>query len=135
MTKLAQRQMQVSISGLPGLWATKSGGEVAADVTAVWDGGSDYPEQLASPATVGNLTVSRPIDDIRDIPIMKELRKSVGKRRATITVQTTDINGFPLGKPTVYPKALLVTMNEAEYDAAGSDAQVLELEWALGEVA
>lgn len=133
MSKMAQRQSQVSIEGIAGLWATKTGGDVSSDVTPVWDGGTDHPDQLASPPTAGNVTVSRPVDDERDLTEMKRLRKLVGRFTATITVQPTNGDGFPIGEPTVYPDALLVTMSEPEYDAAGGDAQVFELEWAISQ--
>lgn len=129
--KIAQRQSIVTIEGIEGRWATKSGGNISADVTAVWDGGEDEPSQLAGPATAENVTVSRPIGRIRYLSIIPRLKRQVGKLRATITVQTTDAMGFPIGEPSVYPQALLVTMNEPEVDAGSGDAQVLELEWAI----
>lgn len=135
MTKLAQRQALVTIEPGLGIWATKSGGNVSADTTPVWDGGQSTPEMLASPATVENITCSRPLDDLRDLPELARLRRGVGKLRATITVQPTDENLFPIGSPAVYADALLVTFSEPEFDASSGDAQVVELEWAISTVA
>lgn len=133
MTKMAARQALVTIEGIPGLWATKSGGRVSADTTPVWDGGAENPEQMASPASAENVTVSRPFDDQRDLPEISRLRRMVGRFQGTITVQYTNGDMFPIGKPTVYPDALLVGLTEPDYDAASGDPQVIELEWAISQ--
>jgi hypothetical protein len=133
MTKMAQRQALVTIEGLEGLWATKTGGNVSADTTPVWDGGTDHPDVLASPASAENVTVSRPVDDVRDLALIKTLRHQVGKLRATITEQPTNGDLFPIGEPDVYPAALLVTLNVPEYDASSGDPKVIELEWAISQ--
>lgn len=133
MTKMAQRQSLVTVEGIPGRWATKTGGNVSADVTPVWDGGETYPENLAAPAMAENVTISRPFDDSRDLPEIARIRRLVGKMNATVTVQPTDGDLFPIGEPTVYPEALLVTLTEPEYDAASGDAQVIELEFAIAQ--
>jgi hypothetical protein len=133
MPKIAKRQSLVSIEGIDGLWATKTGGNVTADVTPVWDGGADHPEQMAGPASAENVVVSRPVDEIRDLSQIKALRPQVGRLQSTITVQPTNKDLFPVGEPTVYPEALLVHLNEPEYDAASSDPQVIELEWAISQ--
>jgi hypothetical protein len=129
--KMAARQSLVTIEGIPGRWATKTGGNINADTTPVWDGGEIDPEILAGPASAENVTVSRPFDDQRDLPEIARLRRLVGKYRATITVQHTDADLFPIGEPTVYSDALLVTLNEPEYDAASGDPKRIELVWAV----
>ncbi len=132
--KQAQRQALVSIEGVPGLWATKSGGNMSADASDVWDGGALAPEKLPGPASAENVSVSRPFDRLRDLPRIAALRRGVGNLRATVTVQPTDENLFPIGTPTVYPAALLVTLEEPEYDASSSDAQTITLEFAVSTV-
>lgn len=131
--KLAARQGLVTVEAVPGLWATKSGGNVSADTTPVWDGGAESPEMMASPASADNVTVSRPFDDLRDLPELARLRRLVGRLRTTITVQPTDGDLFPIGEPTVYPDALLVTLTEPEVDASSGDPQTIELEFAISQ--
>lgn len=133
MTKMAQRQSLVTIETIPGNWATRTGGDVSADVTPVWDGGADRPEQLASPASADNVIVSRPVDDERDLTLIKVLKKAAGTKRATITEQYTNGAGFPVGDPDVYPDALLVACRIPSYDAASGDPKVIELEWAISD--
>lgn len=131
MTKMAQRQSIVTIEGIPGNWATRTGGNVSADTTPVWDGGADRPDILASPASADNVTVSRPVDDQRDLAQLKRLKQQVGKLRSTITEQPTDGDLFPIGEPDVFPDALLVNYNVPSYDAASGDPKVIELVWAV----
>lgn len=131
--KLAQRQSLVTVEGIAGRWASKTGGNVSADTTPVWDGGEQYPEVMASPAQAENVTISRPFDDQRDLPEIARLRQLVGRFRGTISVQPTDADLFPIGAPTVYPNALLVRLNEPEYAADSGDAQRIELEFAVAQ--
>lgn len=133
MSKVSQRQRLVTVEGLPGFWATKSGGNVTADASPVWDGGSARPEMLAGPASAENVTTGRPFDEQRDLPLLPTLRSRVGRWQTTVTVQYTDANLVPIGRPTVYPEALLVACNEPDSDAASSDASVIELEWAISD--
>lgn len=131
MTKMAARQSLVTIEGIPGRWASKSGGNVSADATPVWDGGEDTPDILVGPASAENVTVSRPFDDQRDLPEIARLRKLVGKLRTTVTDQPTNSDLFPIGEPAVYSEAVLINLNEPEYDASSSDARRIELVFAV----
>lgn len=132
--KMAQSQALVTVQGIPGNWATRTGGETTSDTTPVWDGGELYPDILAAPPQVGNVTISRPVDDDRDLTELKRLRKLVGKLRTTVTEQPTDGDLFPIGDPTVYPGALLVRAAGGDYDAASGDPRRIELEWATPRV-
>lgn len=135
MTKMAQRQALFTIEGIPGRWATRSGGNTSADITPVWDGGADRPENLASPASSEDITVSRPVDDERDLDLIKRLRKQVGKLQTTLTEQPTNGDLFPIGEPDVWPNALLRTVNIPTYDAASGDPKVIELVFAVSDFA
>lgn len=131
----AQSHSLVSIEGIPGYWATKSGGETSAEVTDVPDGGRRTPEKLAGVATTDNITLTRPYRPTRDIAVLKRLRGQVGALRVTVTEQPTDADLVPQGQPTVYPAALLVRMADPEFDAGSSDAKMMELEFAVETVA
>lgn len=133
--KMAQRQALFTIEGIPGKWATRTGGNVSADITPVWDGGADRPENLASPASSEDITVSRPVDDERDLALIKELKGKVGRFTTTLTEQPTNGDLFPIGDPDVWPNALLRTVNIPAYDAASGDPKVIELVFAVSEFA
>lgn len=133
MSKMAQRQSLVTIEGISGRWATKTGGDISADTSPVWDGGEDTPEHLSSPAQADNVVLSRPFDDARDLPEIASLRRQVGKLRTTINEQHTNGDGYPIEDPTTYANALLVRLGEPAYDAASGDPKVIELEWAISQ--
>lgn len=133
MAKAAQRQFLVSVSGIRGYFATKTGGEVSSEATKVWDGGSLQPDILSAPAEAENITVGRPYDPLRDAVIIANLRRVVGRSRHTVAVQPTDEDLVRIGRATVYSNALLVRVGEPEADAASGDAASYELEFAIGQ--
>lgn len=132
MAKSAQRQYLVKVSGIDGRFSTKSGGNITADVSKQYDGGSLQPDVLSSPAEAENITVGRAYDHGRDAQMLKQLRKQVGSARRTITVTPTDQDMVARNRPTVYPKALLVGITEPEYDSSSGDFATFELEFAIG---
>lgn len=134
MAKSSQRQFLVSISGINGLFSTKSGGAITADTSKVYDGGSLTPEVLSGSADVGNVTVSRAYDHTRDAALLSTLRAKVGRQTATISVTPADRDLVAIGSPTVYSDALLVGLTEPDSDASSADAATFELEWAIGQV-
>lgn len=135
MPKAAQRQFLVSVAGVRGFFATKSGGDTSSDVSTVYDGGSLTPEKLASPATTDDVSVSRPYDPARDAGELRRLRAQVGRWRTTVSVQPTDADLIALGRPTVYANALLIGVTDPEADAASGDAATFELTFAIESVA
>lgn len=132
MAKAAQRQYLVKVSGIEGRFSTKSGGNITADVSKQYDGGSLVPDVLSSPAEAENITVGRAYDHRRDAAILKQLKKQVGSKRVTITVTPTDQDMVALNRPSVYPRALLVGVTEPEYDSSSGDFATFELEFAIG---
>lgn len=127
----AQRQFLVKVAGIDGYFSTKTGGNVAADTSKVYDGGDPTPFVLASPAEAENVTVGRPYDALRDAPLLARLRGRVGRDSFTVSVTPLDRDYVVVGAPTVYPDALLVAVNEPETDAGSGDAAMFELEFAV----
>jgi hypothetical protein len=132
MAKSSQRQFLAKVSGIDGYFASKSGGNISADTNKVYDGGSTTPDVLAGPAEADNVTLSRAYDPVRDGALLTKLRQQVGRFAATVSLTPTDRDLVPVGDPTVYPDALLVGLNEPEYDASSGDAATFELEFAVG---
>lgn len=130
--KAAQRQFLVKVAGIEGFWATKSGGNVSSDASKVYDGGSLDPDVLSSPAEADDITVSRAFDPYRDGPILRDLRRRVGRFRATVSVTPTDEDLVAIDEPTVYSDAVLTGVTEPDFDAASGDAATFELTFAVG---
>jgi hypothetical protein len=129
------RQQLVEVAEFPGYFANKTGGEVTAESTAVWDGGNRKPEQMSGPSATSNVVVSRPYRPAVHGPILRRMAKQVGQLRTTVSVWDTDPDLGPIGEPVVYANALLVRMRRPEADAASSSASTLELEFAVEEEA
>lgn len=125
------RQQLVEVAGFPGYFANKSGGEVTAETSQVWDGGALKPENMAGPSTTGNVTVSRPYRPAIHGPILKALARQVGRYRTTVSVWDTDPDLGPVGEPVVYADALLVRLMRPDADASSSEASAFELEFAV----
>jgi hypothetical protein len=134
--KAAKRQFLTRIDGIAGewpYWANKSGGEVTASSNKVYDGGTLTADVLASPAEVGDLTISRPFDPDRDHDLCTSLIGLVGQWRTTISMQPTygDLSAARV-KPRVYSNCLLTGVREPESDASSGDAADFELTFAVG---
>lgn len=132
----AARQQLVEVAGFPGYFATKTGGEVTAETSKVWDGGKLKAETLGGPAESSNVVVGRPYRPAIHGPILKRMvRAGVGRYRTTISVYDTDPDLGPIGEPVVYADALLVRLTRPDLDASSSTASALELEFAVDEEA
>lgn len=135
MSKAAQRQFLVKVSGIDGLFASKTGGNTASEATDVYDGGTLTPEKISNPPRTDDVSVGRPFDPIRDRPVLRRLRPLVGRWRTTVSVQDTDADLVAIGQPTVYSNALLIGLTDPEHDAASGDAAAFEMTFAVETVA
>jgi ribosomal protein S24E len=131
-TPIAQRQGLVTVAGVDGYFATKSGGSISSGGTKVYDGGALTPAVIASPPESEDITVSRAYDIQRDAAIVARLRQQVGKFRTTLSVQPTDTDMVASGPAFVYPDALMTGISSPDIDSGSGDAQVFELTFSIG---
>lgn len=133
--KAAQRQFLVKVDGIDGYWAQKSGGEITSDSTKVFDGGALRADVIASPPEVGDITVTRPYDPLRDQEVINQLKSRVGTWVTTISVTPTetDLRAARV-RGDVYPQALLIGLRLPESDAGSGDAADYELTFATGTI-
>lgn len=127
----SQRQHLTKVTGWPGYWANVEGGEITADTTKVYDGGSLKPAVMSGPADTSDVKVSRLWRPDVDGVQARKWAQQVGKLRTTVSRQDTDADLIPIGSPTVYADALLIGLKRPDGDAASSDAAVLELTFAV----
>lgn len=132
--KSSQRQFLVRVDGLLGFFARKSGGNVSAEVTKSYDGGSLVPDLVSAPPNTDNITVGRTYDPDRDAADLARLRPLVGSLRTTVSVTPTDADLVAIAPPTTYSDALLVGLNEVEVDAGSGELAEYELEFAVAQV-
>lgn len=133
--KAAQRQFLVKVDGIEGYWAQKSGGEITSDSTKVFDGGSLRADVIASPPEIGDITVTRPYDPLRDQEVINQLKTRVGTWVTTISITPTetDLRAARV-KGDVYPESLLIGLRLPESDASSGDAADYELTFATGTI-
>lgn len=133
----AQRDFLVQVdfannSGGPDHWAQKSGGDVTAETTKVYDGGFPFPQSISGPPSVDDITVTAPYEPERDWELMSRLLTQVGVETATITVDNaqTVIGRNEVaathGK-VIYSNCPLKHVKQPEFDASSGAAST----WAL----
>jgi len=121
----------IKVSGVPGYFETKTGGESSSEVSKIWDGGSLKPDLMSGPPDIANVVVSRVYKHDRDYPTITTLRKNVGRWRTTVTVTPTNVDLGAYSRQTVYPEALLVRVSEPDADASSNEPARFELEFAI----
>lgn len=132
MAKSSQRHFLVKVTGIDGYFETKAGGNIAADATRVFDGGSEVPDILAGPPQAGDVTIGRTYDPIRDGELANRLRRVIGRMSATLSVTPTTRDLIATTFPTVYANALLVGLNEPDSNSQSGDPARFELVFAIG---
>lgn len=130
--KSSQRMYLVKVNGIDGYFQTKTGGNIAAETSKVYDGGSLKPDIVAGIPDAEDVTVSRAFEAARDGALLKQLKQRVGSWFTTVSVQPTDATFVAIGDPTVYANALLKGVNESDVDSSSGDAANYELVFAVG---
>lgn len=132
MSSGRQRDFLVTVEGIDGFFATRTGGETSAETRRVWNGGQTTPEVMADPPVTGNVIVTRPWDPVRDQPLIKRLRPLCGQWVTTVIQQPTDrdLGVIPGVEPDVYSEARLVRIAPSEFNAENGEPDSIELEFA-----
>ena len=118
-----------------GTFDTKSGGEIDSEESKYQPGGMAPEISLGGRTTIGNLTVGRYLDILRDWPLMKWIAGRVGKGRGSIGITPLDPNGVRAGDPIVYG-GTLKTLTIPDLDSTGTDAALVEMEFTIdGQIA
>ena len=131
--KSSARQFLVKVEGVLGFFATKQGGNVTADSTKVYDGGSLKPSIITNPPTAEDVEVTRPYDPDRDDEPMRQLLQLVGSWSTTVSVTPTDADLTAIAPPRVYPNARLVGVTEPEVGASSGDPATFGLTFAIAD--
>lgn len=133
MPKSSARQFLVKVDGIDGFWSTKSGGNVTADNTKVYDGGSLKPDIITNPPTAEDLSLTRPYDADRDDEVVRSLIQLVGSWDTTVSVTPTDADLVAIAPPRVYSNARLTGVTEPEVDSSSGDAAMIGLTFAVSD--
>jgi hypothetical protein len=131
MSKSSARQFLVKVEGVTGFWSTKTGGNVTADNTKVYDGGNLKPDIITNPPTAEDVTVTRPYDPDRDDIVLRNLLQLVGSWDTTVSVTPCDASLVAIAPPRVYSNARLTGVQDPEVDASSGDAAMCGLTFAI----
>jgi hypothetical protein len=110
-----------------GVFDTFSGGEVDSEEAKYRPGGMAAEISLGGSRTIGNVTIGRYYDRLRDHPRLKSLASRVGAGRVTIGLTPLDASGLRGGDPLTY-SGILKTITLPDIDSTGTDAAIVELE-------
>ena len=145
-SKLSQRQVVAEINptartgaatkgpAFNGYFAQVSGGEITANVEKVYDGGARFPEPLCAPAEIGDLTITRHYDPVRDGESLKQVRQQVGQVYYNVNVYDLNCDLKVYGTERVYPLALLVGVTDPEGDSSSGAPATFSLTFSCSEV-
>lgn len=107
----------------------KTGGEESNEVNQVFPGGSNVPVNVEGPTTTGQVTLSKPWDAVKDVPILAWNRRwSKGvKLPLTLIVQPVSAAGIPDGGPDTYVGCSRVSVTPPELSRGGGEEAMLEV--------
>ncbi len=126
MSTQSQYLVTVTVDGRPiGVFDTRSGGEVEADVQKRKVGGG-RTQTYPSFATPADLTVSRGYERERDHDLSKWLERRCGLGQMVVTEQPLGTDGAAWGTPKIFT-GVLKTVNTGEVDSDSNDPRMLEL--------
>jgi hypothetical protein len=117
-----------------GTWDTFSGGEADSEESKYRPGGMDEEISLGGRRTIGNVTVARYYDILRDHPLVKWLYSNTGKLRGGAARVPMNMQGVLAGEAQ-YFGGTLKRVSVPDTDSMGSDAAMLELEFTIDVVA
>lgn len=131
----SQRNFRVSISPTIGTVASFSGGDVTIGTGKAWNGGATSPDVVIGRRDISDITVGRPFDPYRDIPIWKYLLGALRLRQFTITYQALDQQGIRRGKPITFSKCRIKQISLPQYNEdTDADPARFEIQFTPGNV-
>lgn len=135
MTKAAQYQFLIRVSGWTGYFVTRTGGDKQANVQKVYDGGALEPDLVPGRPQTNNVVVQRNWDPDRDGPIVASYDRLIGRWVTTVSIQPTYADLSPAGVAKVYPLAMLSRMGQPGANAQSDDPSTFEAEFTIGKSA
>jgi hypothetical protein len=127
-TREDTHSVSVAVDGRDlGLFDTKSGGELDSEENLYSPGGMLGQISIGGQQTIGNVTVERYYDALRDHPLMSWLGNRRGWGRVSIGITPRDPQGVVRGDPIVY-SGTLKTVTPPETDSTGADMATWSLE-------
>lgn len=135
MANTGQKDALVKVVGVPEAWATLTGGAVTVAQTKNWNGGSPKPGITQGRPEVADITVDRPWDPHRDIPVLRALIKGAKAGKVyTVIRQYTDSNGTAIDKPQTFSGCRISSVAGSEYNTTEAGSGRLTVTLSVEEV-
>jgi hypothetical protein len=113
-----------------GIFDQKSGGEIDSEESKYNPGGMTGEISLGGRRTIGNVTVERYYDALRDHPLITWLASQSGAARGKIGQAPMDAAGKLRGDPYTYG-GTLKTVSPPDVDSTGNDAAKWSMEFTI----
>jgi hypothetical protein len=131
MSELIQANSLVSIrlngEAVPGLWQTKTGGDVTSDVTKTRRGGETKNRPVAGLPDADDITITRAFDDARDPAWMAKFKAASGWGAVEFIDQYTDGRKVALDGVLDGAVGILQGIQVPEFDNNSSDLKMVGL--------
>jgi hypothetical protein len=111
------------------MFLTRTGGNSSTAVSQSQPGPGKNPVNFTGPTTCGTLTVTKPIDLVKDAPIIRWNREWDKGRRVLIDIveQPTNPDGTPNGPPTIWRNCAKSDFDTGDSDSNSADPQMLTI--------
>lgn len=126
----AQHNQIVWISEYPGIFFEQvSGGEMSNDTSTTYPGGGGPHVVVSGPSSVGQLSLSKAYDPVRDAPLdawAAAWQRGV-LQRLTVVKQPVTPEGIPMGAPVTYIRCARISYKRPDLQKGSSEAAQLEI--------
>ncbi|MFG0245744.1 MAG: hypothetical protein ACF8MF_06820 [Phycisphaerales bacterium JB052] len=126
----AQHNALVYIQEFPNIFFTsKTGGNVTREVTQRHPGDGTSPVNVPGPTNVEQLTLEKPYDAVKDMPLEVWATgwDNGLEAEVTVVVQPVTSEGVPAGKSDQYLGCALVTFAKPDVNRGSAEAKVLSV--------
>ena len=117
-----------------GIFDTFAGGEIDSEEAKYRPGAMATEISLGGRQTIGNVTIGRYYDVLRDHPLYKWLASRAGRAPGSAYWVPLTINGSVGGDPVLY-LGTFKRVQHSDMDSNGGDAATLELEFTIEAIA
>lgn len=131
-----KRDWLITVSGVPGVFDTKTGGGTGVQSKKYFGGGNTRPSVLKDRAEHKDIVVGRAFLSSRDMPIIAALRPVIDADddERTVRAQPLNARGLPEGPPIRYV-GTITDMTDPESDSEnGMDQSEFRLTLSVAEV-
>lgn len=133
--KSSQSSFLITVAGVPGTFARKSGGVKTGTVSKDRDGGAINPDVMPGFVDISDLTVSRTWRSSRDNPLAKKLMAVVNQLETTVRVQDLTPGKVVIpGTQVTYTGLLTSVTPTPDSDANSSSPAEFTLTFSISDV-